>query len=53
MNKYWIKYRYFNFDNEEVAVSKFVTTDDLEEYWEEEVVVTEYFQYELLQVVKL
>ncbi len=52
MNKYWIEYRYFNFDSEEVVVSKFVTTDDLEEYWEEEV-VTEYFQYELLQVVKL
>ncbi len=52
MNTYWIKYRFFNFDNEGVAVSEFVTTDDLEEYWEEEV-VTRYFQVELLQVAKL
>ncbi len=52
MNKYWIKYRYFDYDNVECVVSEFVTTDDLEKYWEAEV-WTEKTQDELLQVAKL
>ncbi len=52
MKKYWVQYKYTNDGLAYEFISEFVTTDDLEKYWNDEIWTKE-TQDELLQVVKL